>query len=81
MIRSAVRGYQQIPASSSACLLFSPEKRGTSRRGWRARLAEGLPGRNGSVTAAVALARELRLDPGDEDDDELDDELDRLLRK
>ncbi len=39
--------------------------------------------RNGSVTAAVALARELRLDPGeeDEDEDELDAELDRLLRR
>jgi hypothetical protein len=35
--------------------------------------------RNGSVTAAVALARELRLDPGDEGDDELDAELDRPL--
>ena len=37
--------------------------------------------RNGSVTAAVALARELRLDPGEEDKDELDTELDRLLRR
>jgi hypothetical protein len=38
--------------------------------------------RNGSVTAAVAMARELRLDPGDEDLDlELDDELERLLRR
>ena len=36
--------------------------------------------RNGSVTAAVAMARELRLDPGDEED-ELDDELARLLRR
>jgi hypothetical protein len=27
---------------------------------------------NGSVTATVALARELRLDPDDEDDDALD---------
>lgn len=34
----------------------------------------------GSVTAAVALARELRLDP-DEEEDELDDELERLLRR
>lgn len=34
----------------------------------------------GSVTAAVALARELRLDPGEEED-ELDDELERLLRR
>ncbi|MGZ5320894.1 MAG: hypothetical protein ACXWFN_05505 [Solirubrobacterales bacterium] len=31
--------------------------------------------RNGSVSAAVAMARELRLDPGDEDDGELDAEL------
>jgi hypothetical protein len=38
--------------------------------------------RNGSVTAAVALARELRLDPCDEELDlELDDELERLLRR
>jgi hypothetical protein len=37
--------------------------------------------RNGSVTATVALARELRLDPGEEGDDELDDELDRLLHR
>lgn len=37
--------------------------------------------KNGSVTATVALARELRLDPGEEGDDELDDELDRLLRR
>lgn len=37
--------------------------------------------RNGSVTAAVALARELRLDPGEEGEDELDTELDRLLRR
>jgi hypothetical protein len=36
--------------------------------------------KKGSVTATVALARELRLDPGEEED-ELDDELDRLLRK
>ena len=36
--------------------------------------------RSGSVTAAVAIARELRLDPGDEED-ELDDELDRLLSR
>jgi hypothetical protein len=37
--------------------------------------------RNGSVTAAVAMARELRLDPGYEGDDELDAELERLLRR
>jgi hypothetical protein len=36
--------------------------------------------RNGSVTAAVAIARELRLDPGEEED-ELDDELDRLVSR
>ena len=36
--------------------------------------------RAGSVTAAVAIARELRIDPGDEKD-ELDDELDRLLSR
>jgi hypothetical protein len=37
--------------------------------------------KNGSVTAAVALERALRLDPGKEDEDELDAELDRLLRR
>ena len=36
--------------------------------------------RAGSVTAAVAIARDLRLDPGDEKD-ELDDELGRLLSR
>ncbi|MGZ5331861.1 MAG: hypothetical protein ACXWZW_11010 [Solirubrobacterales bacterium] len=39
--------------------------------------------RAGSVSAAVALERALRLgdEPGDEGDDELDAELDRLLSR